>query len=583
MISFIAKDDQYSRLWKELENEKVISRDDYKSAVKQAKQSDRHITDVLFDIDGISQNKLLEIFSRHYKLPTVDLHNKVIARYVLTLIPKEVAEQHLVIVFKKKEETIYVATTNPENRQTIEFIKKKTGLEPKVHLASLSAIRSAIKKYQSEIRSEFAKIVEDSIQEALDSDESPEKLAQFIPVIRMVDTIIEQALAQNASDIHIEPGLDDVIIRFRIDGILKKIVDLPKEILPPLLTRIKLLSNVKIDENRLPQDGRFSTIYKNRDVAIRTSIIPTLHGSKVVMRLLDRRQQEFTLQKLGFNKRDYVLLRSEITKPHGMILVTGPTGSGKTTTLYSILQLTNKEGVNISTIEDPIEYGLPGINQTQINPTAGLTFANGLRSLLRQDPNILMVGEIRDIETASMAVNAAMTGHLVLTTLHTNSAFQALQRLIEMEVQPFLAASVTNVVIGQRLVRQICSHCKTTVESKKKLFERYQPFFKIEDIFNKLRHLGLLGSGGKAVNEIPLYYGKGCTHCQQTGYRGRLGIFEVLTVGPAVHEAILKNPSADNIKNAALQAGVITMVEDGLLKVFNGQTTFEEVLRVTKG
>ncbi|MFH1207340.1 MAG: GspE/PulE family protein [Patescibacteria group bacterium] len=549
MISFISGgDDHHTRLWKKLENEKIVSQDDYKTAVKHAKQTDRHITEVLFELDTVPQEKLLDIFSKFYKIPSVDLHNKVIARYVLTLIPKEVAEQHSVVIFKKLGRVIHIATTNPENYQTIDFIKKKTGLEPKIHLASLSAIRSAIKKYHSEIKSEFAKIVEDSIQEALASDESPEKIARFVPVIRMVDTIIEQALAQNASDIHVEPGLDTVMIRYRIDGLLKKIVELPKEILPPLLTRIKLLANLKIDETRLPQDGRFTTMFQNRDVAIRTSIIPTLHGSKVVMRLLDRKQQEFTLQKLGLNKRDHAIMRSEITKPHGMILVTGPTGSGKTTTLYAILQLVNKEGVNISTIEDPIEYGLPGINQTQINPTAGLTFANGLRSLLRQDPNILMVGEIRDIDTASMAINAAMTGHLVLTTLHTNSAFQALQRLIEMEVQPFLAASVTNVVIAQRLVRQICSRCKSPVESKKKLIERYQQFFKIEETYEKIQKLGLLGDNNKSFGEIPLSYGKGCQHCQQTGYRGRLGVFEVLRVDPVIHQAILRNPSADNIQ-----------------------------------
>ncbi|MBI5037865.1 MAG: type II/IV secretion system protein [Candidatus Kerfeldbacteria bacterium] len=581
MISFITRDDQHSRLWKELEKEKVISHEDYKSAVKRAKRTDRHIAEVLFEVDRASQDKLLKIFSTFYNLPAVDLHNKVIARYVLTLIPKEVAEQHSIVVFKKKDQVIHIATTNPDNEQAIDFIRKKTGLEPLVHLASQSAIQSAIRKYQSEIKSEFAKIVEDSIQEALNSDESPEKIAQFVPVIKMLDTVIDQALTQNASDIHIEPGADAVVIRYRVDGLLKKIVELPREILPPLLTRIKLLSSVKIDENRLPQDGRFTVVHENREVAIRTSIIPTLHGSKVVMRLLDRKRQEFTLQKLGLNKRDYMTVRDEITKPHGMVLVTGPTGSGKTTTLYAILQLTNKEGVNISTIEDPIEYGLPGINQTQVNPAAGLTFANGLRSLLRQDPNILMVGEIRDTDTAAIAVNAAMTGHLVLTTLHTNSAFQVLERLVEMGVLPFLAASVTRLVIGQRLLRQICSRCRTRVEPKKKLLERYQPLFKINEAFNKLTNLGLLNPE-KPLSHLPFYYGKGCAHCNQTGYRGRLGVFEILKVDDRLHQAIIRDPSADSIKKAALDAGATTMVEDGLLKVFQGQTTFEELVRVTR-
>ncbi|MFA6588215.1 MAG: GspE/PulE family protein [Patescibacteria group bacterium] len=583
MMSFFTKEDQYNKLWHKLEKSNLLTKEAFNKALRFSKQADLHIIEALFEQNASQSEKLSKIFADYYKLPWVTLRRKVIANYVINLIPKEVAEQNSVVIFKKLNQNIHVALTNPDNKQVIEFIKRKTGLEPEVHLTSPLDIKDAIRNYPSEIKSEFALIIEDSLRQALASREPPEKIAEFVPVIKIVDTIIEQALAKNASDIHIEPSESFLTIRFRIDGLLNKIVELPKATLPPLLTRIKLLSNLKIDEFRIPQDGRFNISFQSRDVAIRVSIIPTLYGSKIVMRLLDRKRQEFTLKKLGLNKKDFAIVKKEITKPFGMILVTGPTGSGKTTTLYAILRMLNKEGVNISTIEDPIEYGLAGISQTQINPVAGLTFANGLKSLLRQDPNILMVGEIRDLETASLAVNAAMTGHLVLSTLHTNSAYQTMQRLIEMDIQPFLAASVTNLIIGQRLVRQICNRCKVRVEARKKLLEKYSTFFSLESIWEKLKKLNLLASQSiKSFQDNKLYYGKGCQHCNQTGFKGRLGIYEVLEINNEIHQAILKNYSSDAIKKVALAQNSMTMVEDGLLKVFNGLTTFEEVLRETR-
>ncbi|MFH0952128.1 MAG: GspE/PulE family protein [Patescibacteria group bacterium] len=419
MISFIKRGGQYAELTKILEKEKLLSKDQINDALQTAKRENRSVVEALFDSGTNSPGKLLKTIAGYYKIPAVELDKKVISPYVINLIPKEVAEKQEVIVFKKVEKVIHVAVSNPEDRQIIDFVRKKTGLEPKIYLTKPTDIELALKRYQGDIGEEFAKIIAGSTKEALALHDTAEKMAQYLPIIRMVESIIDQALNKNASDIHIEPRNDKVVVRFRIDGLLDQAVQLPKEILPSLVTRIKIMANLKIDEHRLPQDGRFKYNYKNQEMAIRVSAVPSLYGTKVVLRLLSMKERQFTLKRLGLNNLDYQTLRQEITKPHGMILVTGPTGSGKTTTLYTLLRLLNKEEVNISTIEDPIEYGIEGITQTQINPPAGLTFSSGLRSFLRQDPDVLMVGEIRDKETAEMSVNAAMTGHLLLSTLHT--------------------------------------------------------------------------------------------------------------------------------------------------------------------
>lgn len=582
MISFtITSENPHSQLWNLLEKEKKFSKEQFKDALKQARKEDRHITEVLFEKNHMPSEKLLFAFSEYFNVPPVILKNRFISPYILNLIPKEVAEEHSVIIFKKIKNIINVATVNPENTQTIEFIKKKTGLEPKIFITTPDDIGHALKKYKSEITTEFAKIINDTINETLALHDTAEKMAQYVPIIKIVDTIIERGLIQGASDIHFEPKTDNIIIRFRIDGMLHRIVELPIEILPPMVTRLKIMANLKIDEHRLPQDGRFRFIFNDRGVDIRVSAVPTLHGTKIVLRLLDPKEKNFSLQKLGFNQKDFLSVKQEMNKPHGMILVTGPTGSGKTTTLYTLLRMLNKEDVNICTIEDPIEYGVDGINQTQINPVAGLTFANGLRSLLRQDPNIIMVGEIRDTETADMSVNAAMTGHLVLSTLHTNNAFLAIQRLTEMGVQPFLAASVINLIIAQRLVRKICPHCKSKSHITEKVIAEYKSFFNLEDVFLKLKKLNLI-HGYQSLFNLKFSHAKGCAKCNGTGYRGRIGIYEILKINDDLNKVILQNPYQEPIKKEALRQGVLTILEDGVLKVLNGQTTFEEVMRVTK-
>ncbi len=581
MLTFKSTDSSYRDLWKILERERYFSHEQFKDALRRAKEEDRHLNHVLLEMGNGSKDKLLESLSEYYGTPTITLRKRVISPFVLNLIPKEIAEQHSVVLFKKTKDAVHVATTAPDNAQTIDFIKRKTGLEPEVFITTPEDIDEALRRYKSDLSTDFARIIQESTRQAMAVHDSAEKMAQFVPVITMVNTIIERALLQHASDIHIEPHRDRIIIRFRIDGLLVRIVELPSELLSALVTRIKLIANLKIDEHRLPQDGRFSTMFDGREVAIRVAIIPTLSGSKVALRLLDSNERQYSLKTLGLNSSDLRALRQETMKPHGMILVTGPTGSGKTTTLYTLLRMLKKDSVNICTIEDPIEYGIDGVNQTQVNPNAGLTFANGLRSLLRQDPNIIMVGEIRDVDTASIAINAAMTGHLVLTTLHTNNAFLAIQRLIEMGVEPFLASSVINVVIGQRLVRRVCRHCKGTGRLTKKVIDQYRAVFDIERTVPKLMRLGLLPSGFKAEG-APLAHDKGCAKCNKTGYLGRVGIYEVIRIDDDLHHAIISDPSAESIQRVAAKKGGLTMIEDGIYKVLSGQTTVEEVLRVIK-
>lgn len=569
------------QLWKRLEKESVLSKEQWRQAMTIARNEDRHPAEVVLGTPSSTPERILEVLADYYEVPFVLLREKVISPYVITLIPKEVAEEHAVVIFKKIGTTIHVATTNPENPQTIEFIRKKTGLTPQVFLTTPDDLERALKRYPSEITTEFARIIERSTNEARAIHDTAEKMAQYVPIVTMVNTIIERALNQKASDIHLEPKGNVVAIRFRIDGLLKNIVELPLDVQPPLVTRLKLLANLKIDEHRAPQDGRFNFSMNDRGVAIRVSAIPTLNGTKMVLRLLDTKETRFTLRGLGFNDRDFTVLRDQSAKPHGLLLVTGPTGSGKTTTLYTLLRMLNKEEVNICTIEDPIEYGLEGINQTQVNAPAGLTFANGLRSLLRQDPNVIMVGEIRDRDTADIAVNAAMTGHLVLSTLHTNTASLALQRLIEMGVEPYLAASVTNVIVGQRLVRRVCRHCRSVVRLPKKMLEDYRSSIDIDGMFARFKQLGLV-PGMRSIDDITLAYGQGCAKCQETGYRGRVGIYETLSMNDAVHRAVLNDPSATSIEHSALQQGLLTMRDDGILKAFQGLTTLHEVLRATK-
>ncbi len=568
------------RLGHRLIAERLLDKQDWQTVTRRAKDEGRPVAEVLYDDERLSDDQLLDVLGKHFSAPTVRLREKVISPYVLQLIPKEVAERHNVIIFKKVQNTVHVAVTDLGNPQPIEFIRQHTKLEPEVWLTTPHDIRHALQLYRTDLSQEFQTIIDDGLRDAEGSRDSAEDLAQHVPIMAMVDSLLHRAVIQSASDIHLEPGLDLVTVRVRVDGLLRKIVELPKVLHAPIVARIKLMANLKIDEHRLPQDGRLTTMVNDRTVAVRVSVVPTLHGSKIVLRLLDEKRKHFTLKSLGLNAWDYALLKQEIRKPNGLILVTGPTGSGKTTTLYTLLRMLNTETVNICTVEDPIEYGLDGVNQTQINPAANLTFANGLRSILRQDPNVIMVGEIRDTDTADIAVNAAMTGHLVLSTVHTNSAAQTIQRLTEMGVQPYLAASTINLIIAQRLVRKVCPHCQKTVRLTDKSLASYHQSLPIESAIKRLAELELL-KPNRTLESFSIVSGRGCAKCQNTGYLGRIGIYEIIPNTDAVHAAVVSGGSPADIEAAARRHGQLSMTEDGILKVLTGQTTFQEILRVT--
>ncbi len=570
---------QQQQLGKVLEKERVVTRDIIRELTKRSSAESRSLIDLLYEHPDISSETLLEHLGKHFSLPTIKLRGRVITPYVINLIPKEVAEEHRVVVFKKIQDEIHIATSNPEYEQILNFVRRHTKLEPQVFLTTPEDIIQAMKRYQTELSADFEKIIEESLRDAEQENESDEDLARHVPIISMVSAVIERALGQHASDIHIEPTADSVIIRFRVDGLLRKIVTLPAILLAPIIARLKLMANLKIDEHRLPQDGRFQYSYNEREIAVRVSVVPTLYGSKIVLRLLDAKTQRFTLRGLGLNTFDDAIVKKEILKPNGMILVTGPTGSGKTTTLYTILQMLNSEKVNICTVEDPIEYGLEGVNQTQINPGAGLTFANGLRSILRQDPNVIMVGEIRDPDTADIAVNAAMTGHLVLSTLHTNSASQTVQRLVEMGVPPYLLASTLNAVIAQRLVRKVCKFCGTKTRLTDRVKETLKLTFPLETSIAKLQRLGLL-KPEPSVSDYSIAVKHGCDKCQHTGFLGRLGIYQVLPMNSQFHDILVTTQAPAAIDAEVERQNILTMFDDGVLKVLQGITTFDEISRV---
>src|SRR3990167_105528 len=447
-----------------IQDTNTVSKELLLDAEKEAKTKGKRLRDVLLAKSLINEEELHRLEAYILGIPFVDLEKETVDPKVLSIIPEPIARKNNIVAFKKDGEDLQVAMLDPADIQTIEFIKKKTGLRILPRLTNTPSIKNTLKQYQKSLAAEFGELIKKDAAEALvmkgdEADLASEKdlkeMAEDLPVIRIVDSIMQHAILQQASDVHIEPEEKDVIVRYRIDGILHDQMQLPKEIAPGIVARIKVMSNLKLDEHRLPQDGRFKIETPEYKLSFRVSILPVFEGEKIVMRLLPENIKGFSLEDLGFWGINLDRIHRAIRRPTGIILATGPTGSGKTTTLYTILEMLNTPGVNISTIEDPIEYRIPRINQTQVRPDIGLSSANGLRSLLRQDPDILMVGEIRDNETASLAINAALTGHLVLSTLHTNSAAGALPRLIDMKVEPFLISSTVNVIIAQRLVRRL--------------------------------------------------------------------------------------------------------------------------------
>ncbi|TSC66408.1 MAG: type IV pilus assembly protein PilB [Microgenomates group bacterium Gr01-1014_80] len=550
-----------TRLFQLVADAGVVPEADLKKAQELSTQRKIPLYEVLVEKDLIADENLGKLVSDALEVPFANLQKIAIPLNLLHIIPESVAEKQLTIVFGEDKDKLKIATNNPGNNEFLEFVSKKAGKKLEVYFATLRDIKKSLNLYKKELYKTFDDLLKQQVNAA-------GKGQSEAPIAKIVDTLIEYAYRSNASDIHIEPEEEHSLVRFRIDGILHDELKLPKELHDQVITRIKVLSSLRTDEHLSAQDGKLQMKLKEEDLDVRVSLVPIVGGEKAVLRLLTSHYRQFGLSDLGMNTDAFNKVKGAIQKPYGMILSTGPTGSGKTTSIYAILKILNVREKNIATIEDPVEYEIEGINQIQVNPKTNLTFAEGLRSILRQDPDIIYVGEIRDEETASIAINSAMTGHLVVSTLHTNDSATALPRLIDMKIEPFLVASTVNVIVAQRLVRKICDRCKfsyqqTAVELKKQISG---------DLIKK--HLGSEG-------EIRLYQGKGCDVCHMTGYVGRIGIFEVLEVSEAIKDLIVAKAQSDAVTKKAVGEGMLTMLEDGLQKVQLGVTTIEEVLRAT--
>jgi len=562
----------------------LIDKEKFEECEKKAKERGTKIEDILISERIISEDELSKLKAYILGIPFVNLEKEIVEPEILKIIPEPIARTHNIVAYKKRGRDLEVAMLNPEDLVTIEFLKKTTSLRILPRLTTVQSIKNLLRQYHESLATEFGELIQKEageikiIEKEKEKEKKElEKMAQELPVVKIVNLLIKHAILQRASDIHIEPHEKEILVRYRIDGILRDVMTLPKSAGPAIVARIKILSNLRVDETRLPQDGRFKVETEDFKYSLRVSTLPVVEGEKVVMRLLPEGTKALTLEELGLFGKALEDLQVNIKKPVGMILVTGPTGSGKTTTLYSILQILNTPGVNISTAEDPVEYRIPRVNQTQVNPKIGLTFATGLRALLRQDPDIIMVGEIRDKETADLAVNAALTGHLVLSTLHTNSAAGAIPRLIEMGVEPFLIASTLNCVLAQRLVRKLYGE-REKYFLKETEIDNIAHYCDPERILKILRELKIVNPNQK-LTEIPFYRPIPSKEAPD-GYKGRIGIFEVLPVTQTIKELITKEATADEIEEQAEKEGMIKMVEDGFVKAAQGITSIEEVLRV---
>ncbi|MDO8592158.1 MAG: GspE/PulE family protein [bacterium] len=567
------------QLKKILEKTDIMPVAEFDKFLKEAEKYGKNIENYLIEKKIITSNSLYESAASYFNVPFINLKDQAIRKDILFSVPEPIASTHKIIAFAGDDKEIKIACLDPENLEIFEFIKKKANLDPKIYITTPDSLADALKQYHKSLKSEFKELANENYE---GGDVNLKKLAENLPIVRIVDTLLEYAIFEGASDIHIEPEEKDILARYRVDGILRTVMTLPKNVQPGIIARIKILANLKVDEHRLPQDGRFKINAKDYKVSFRVSIIPTFDGEKIVMRLLNEKAQVLTLEQLGFQPSALNTIKRNISKPHGMTLVTGPTGSGKTTTLYTIVNILNTPEVNILTIEDPIEYRMPHINQSQVNPKIGYTFASGLRAFLRQDPNIIMVGEIRDQETAEIAIHAAMTGHLVLSTLHTNDAVTTLPRLSDMGVPSFLVASTTNLIVAQRLVRKICPNCIQSYKLDKPVIVELKQQLDMENIMQTLEKKKIIADAKRGIETLLFYRGKGCKQCSNTGYKGRIGIYEALEVTDEMSELILKKASPSELIKQTERQDMLTMVEDGFIKAKNGITTIEEIMRVTK-
>jgi type IV pilus assembly protein PilB len=587
-----------------LKKSRILSADQLKKLREQAAADKKSLQDVAIQTNKISELELTKLYAREIDVPFAEFTAGSLPRDILKLIPERIARQYGAIAFGVDNDgVIFVALEDPDDIQTINFLQKQLGKPIRVHIAPSSVIQSALDQYSgNNVNTELAKVIPVEEKEPADEEVDEQDVTEDSPIAQTVNLIIDYGVKNRASDVHIEPRENVVIVRYRVDGVLREANKLPRKVLGALVSRIKILANLKIDEHRAPQDGRFKISINGHVFALRVSTLPIVDGEKVVMRILDESSKAPSLEELGYWGESLKRVQQAIVQPHGMILVTGPTGSGKSTSLFSVLNKLNGPTVNISTVEDPVEYRIVGVNQTQVNPLAGMTFANGLRALLRQDPNIIMVGEIRDGETADLAVQAALTGHLVFSTLHTNDAATCLPRLLDMGVEPFLIASTVRVVIGQRLVRRLCPDCREEYSPDGSIMARLKTTFaldtpgssaRINELEKQALEAGIgakdegkrstadLSTTDKTIVRLWKPHEEGCNACNHSGYRGRMGVYEVLGNNSAIQKLIMSNATSEDLEAQAVRDGMATMQMDGLIKALRGQTAIEEVMRVT--
>ena len=561
-----------------------------------AERSKRTLQETIIEDKVLEERELAKLVGDYIGTPFVEIEPKDIPDDVLKRIPEHIARQYNVVLFAVDEDGApMLAMEDPDDVQALNFIQKEIGYNLRVFLATKSNILDCLENYRGDVNDELDEVIAIQRDDSDAENAKEEEFAEDSPIAQTVNLLLEYAIKSHASDIHIEPREEFVQVRYRIDGVLREVNKLPHNVLGALVSRIKILSNLKIDERRVPQDGRFKIKVSGKQYALRVSTLPIADGEKIVMRVLDESNQAISLDKLGYWGLSLATIKNAMAQPNGMILVTGPTGSGKSTSLFSVLSELNTPDVNISTIEDPVEYKIPGVNQTQTNAKAGMTFASGLRALLRQDPNIIMVGEIRDGETANLGVQAALTGHLVFSTLHTNNAATCLPRLLDMDIEPFLIASTVKAVIGQRLVRRLCQSCRQAYTPSQEELNYITQMFNITP--ESMPHLHELeeqaaseniggdtpmGTTDTTIVQLWKPSPEGCDECGHNGFKGRVGIYEVLGISVAIQKMITANATSNDIQEQAISEGMITMQMDGLIKSFRGVTTIEEILRATR-
>ncbi|MGE5312963.1 MAG: GspE/PulE family protein [Acidobacteriota bacterium] len=580
-----------------VDNDKITDAklDDLK---EQQRQNNRPLQDLVVKNDVVNEKVLTQLYAKFADIPFVELNPKEVDKEVMLSLPEKISRQYNAVVFADDGNAKSLAMEDPDDMQAVDFIQKQIGSDFKLFIATKENILQTLENFRDGMAEEINDVVAVQEEQEVRDEVSDEDIAENSPIAKTVNLILEFAVRSSASDIHIEPREEFVQVRYRIDGVLREANKLPRNVMAALVSRIKILSNLKIDERRVPQDGRFKVTVAGKRYALRVSTLPISEGEKVVMRILDESNKALTLEELGYWGWSIDKINVAIHQPYGMVLVTGPTGSGKSTSLYSALTILNQPDVNISTVEDPVEYKIQGANQTQVNPTAGMTFIAGLRALLRQDPNIIMVGEIRDAETANLGVQAALTGHLVFSTLHTNNAATCLPRLLDMGIEPFLIASTVRAVVGQRLVRRLCKNCREEYSPQKADVDVIGKMFGVSNAASvqRVHELekvaaqqgigadigGKLSSTASSIARLYRPHPEGCDECGHSGYKGRMGIYEVLDNSIAVQKLIVANATSNTIQEQAIKEGMMTMQVDGFIKALRGQTSIEEILRVTR-